>query len=117
MYSNMCVKIVLSLALVACINAHVLKYHQLQPIEVLTVEDAVKNKDADLQSISLQKMDIDEVEDNGVLTPEELLRDLNEPRGLSSVVGPSFEDRNGIRVGTCPLGYVRIGGICHPEDY
>ncbi|XP_075982760.1 uncharacterized protein LOC142980998 [Anticarsia gemmatalis] len=92
MESNMCVKFVLFLALVACIHARVLKSHDFSFPEGVSV-----NKREVLPPIGTVNLGAGE----GAATPKT----------------PDIVNRVAISVGTCPKGYSRMGGFCFPDDY
>ncbi|XP_022817844.1 uncharacterized protein LOC111350470 [Spodoptera litura] len=115
MYSNMCVKIALCLALIVSIDGYVLKHRTVPlPSEGLMLEVAVRDKNDPRHPISTMKIDINEedhkVEISMAEVPEVLSKDSNE-------VVPVIEDRNGVNVGTCAAGFTRVGMACVPIDY
>ncbi|KAJ8714112.1 hypothetical protein PYW08_007732 [Mythimna loreyi] len=114
MYSNMCVKIAVCLALVACVSSHVIK-HQEVPLspDGLVMEMVVKNK-GDGQVVSVMKIDVNEKD-------KRVLMSMGEPvpvsfGGSTTEFVPSIGNRHNIKVGSCPLGYTRRGGFCFPDD-
>ncbi|XP_035449860.2 uncharacterized protein LOC118275859 [Spodoptera frugiperda] len=115
MYSNMCVKIALCLALIVSIDGYVLK-HRSVPLspEGLILEVAVRDKNDPRHPISTMKIDINEkdhkVEISMAEVPQKLAQDSND-------VVPVIEDRSGVNVGTCPAGFTRVGMACVPVDY
>nr|XP_021186399.2 uncharacterized protein LOC110373453 [Helicoverpa armigera] len=118
MYTNMCVKIAVCLALVASIDSHVLKHHEvpLSP-EGMVVEITVKNK-GDQHPVSSMKIDVDEKDKQVLLLLKEPSSRVPRKTGDSSTeVVPTIGSRHNIRVGACPAGYTRTGGFCFPDDY
>ncbi|KAF9822587.1 hypothetical protein SFRURICE_019478, partial [Spodoptera frugiperda] len=105
MYSNMCVKIALCLALIVSIDGYVLK-HRSVPLspEGLILEIAVRDKNDPRHPISTMKIDINEkdhkVEISMAEVPQKVAQDSND-------VVPVIEDRSGVNVGTCPAGFTR----------
>uniref|UniRef100_A0A2A4JYJ2 Uncharacterized protein n=1 Tax=Heliothis virescens TaxID=7102 RepID=A0A2A4JYJ2_HELVI len=118
MYTNMCVKIAVCLALVACIDSHVLKHHEipLSP-EGMVVEIIVKNR-GDEHPVSSMKIDIDEKDKKvGMSLEEPFIRVPRKTGDSSTEFVPTIGSRHNVRVGTCPVGYTRTGGFCFPDDY
>ncbi|XP_047033879.1 uncharacterized protein LOC124640242 [Helicoverpa zea] len=117
MYTNMCVKIAVCLALVVSIDSHVLKHHEvpLSP-EGMVVEITVKNKGNE-HPVSSMKIDIDGKDKKILLSLGEPSESVPKAVGeATSDVVPTIETRNNIRVGSCPSGYTRRGGFCFPDD-
>ncbi|KAH9636450.1 hypothetical protein HF086_006265 [Spodoptera exigua] len=117
MYSNMCLRIAVCLALVACATSHVLKHQEL-PLskDGMILEITVKNKGDD-HPLSSMVIDINEKDKKISISVEEPSGAV--PKGelaLSSDPVPTIGNRHGIRVGTCPLGYTKRGGFCFPDD-
>lgn len=115
MYSNMCAKIALSLALLGCVNANVLKYplfHQeLVNSEDLIKDIAVNSELQQYQSITSMKHDSDEEDNNMVFTiTEEVLEDFDQ--NATPDTGSIFENRVSIDASSCPNGYTKIKGRC-----
>ncbi|XP_047033841.1 uncharacterized protein LOC124640214 [Helicoverpa zea] len=113
MYS-MCVKIALCLALVACIDGHVLRTLPLSP-EGVTVEIVLKNKN-DQKPLSTLKIDINEHDKMVRLSLDEALPRAPRRRLPSNIV-PMLGNRAGMVVGSCPAGFTFQGRFCVPVDY
>uniref|UniRef100_A0A2A4JY79 Secreted protein n=1 Tax=Heliothis virescens TaxID=7102 RepID=A0A2A4JY79_HELVI len=113
MYS-MCVKIALCLALVACIDGHVLRTVPLSP-EGMTVEIVLKNKN-DRSPLSTLKIDIDEKAKMARTSLDEALPRVPKRRLPSNIV-PMLGNRAGMVVGTCAAGFTPRGRFCIPNDY
>ncbi|KAJ8723841.1 hypothetical protein PYW07_007821 [Mythimna separata] len=118
MYSNMCVKIALCLALIVSIDGFVLKHRTLPlPAEGMTVEITVRSKEDPRHPLSTMKIDINEkdkeVEMSMSEAPSGVLKHLPKPN--NDVV--SLGDRTGINVGSCPAGFTARGAFCVPNDY
>uniref|UniRef100_A0A2A4JXU3 Uncharacterized protein n=1 Tax=Heliothis virescens TaxID=7102 RepID=A0A2A4JXU3_HELVI len=114
MYS-MCVKIALCLALVACIDGHVLRTVPLSP-EGMTVEIVLKNKNDRHHPVSTMTIDINEKDKKVEILMAEAPTGV--PKGFRNLFSdvPRLESRNGIRVGSCPEGMESQGGFCFPSD-
>ncbi|XP_035449406.2 uncharacterized protein LOC118275523 [Spodoptera frugiperda] len=117
MYSNMCLRIAVCLALVACATSHVLKHQEL-PLssEGMILEITVKNKGDD-HPLSSMVVDINEKDRKVSITVQEPA--ATAPKGTVTVPPdgvPTIGNRHGIVVGTCPLGYSKRGGFCFPDD-
>nr|XP_021186386.2 uncharacterized protein LOC110373440 [Helicoverpa armigera] len=114
MYS-MCVKIALCLALVACIDGHVLRTLPLSA-EGVTVEIVLKNKETRHHPVTTMTIDINEKDKKvGILMAE---APSGVPKGFRDMFAkaPRLENRNSVRVGSCPEGTERQGGFCFPTD-
>ncbi|XP_022817835.1 uncharacterized protein LOC111350462 [Spodoptera litura] len=112
MYSNMCVKIALCLALIVSIDGYVLKHRTVPlPSEGLILEVAVRNKNDLRHPISAMKIDINEKDKKVDMSFVEL-----SAKGPDSRKVPTLEDRTSIRVGGCPQDTTSIGGLCFPND-
>ncbi|KAJ0173562.1 hypothetical protein K1T71_010711 [Dendrolimus kikuchii] len=113
---NMCVKLALCFLLVAVVESHVIKQHQYPlPPDGIIMEITLKNK-ANKSPISTVKIDIDEFAKKVVVS--NLQHDVEKPpkKPVKPDFVPTIENRHGIRVGTCPSGYVQKGGFCFPDD-
>ena len=113
----MCLKIAVCLALVACIDSHVLKHHEvpLSP-EGMVLEITIKNK-GDGKLVSSMKIDINEKDKKVMMSMGEPASEVPvEIGGSTTEFVPSIGNRHNIRVGSCPIGYVRRGGFCFPDD-
>ncbi|KAJ8723838.1 hypothetical protein PYW07_007818 [Mythimna separata] len=118
MYSNMCVKIALCLALIVSIDGFVLKHRTLPlPAEGMTVEITVRSKEDPRHPLSTMKIDINEkdkkVEMSMSEAPSGVLKHL--PKASNDV--PRLESRASVVVGSCPAGYSPRGRFCIPDDY
>ncbi|KAJ8723836.1 hypothetical protein PYW07_007816 [Mythimna separata] len=114
MYSNMCLKIAVCLALFAFVNSHVIKNQEvpLSP-DGMVLEITVKNK-GDGQVVSAMKIDINEKDKKVVMSMGEPVH-VNTGETTTEFL-PSIENRHITKVGSCPLGYTRRGGFCFPDD-
>ncbi|KAG6455459.1 hypothetical protein O3G_MSEX009216 [Manduca sexta] len=111
----MCV-VVLCFVLLAVTEGRVIKTKEFPlPAEGIVMEFLVKNKSDMAHPISTLKMDIDQLTKKIIVTQSEdkmpVVRHLTPKPDV-----PSFENRFGVRVGTCPSGYVRRGTFCFPDD-
>ncbi|KAJ8723842.1 hypothetical protein PYW07_007822 [Mythimna separata] len=118
MYSNMCVKIALCLALIVSIDGFVLKHRTLPlPAEGMTVEITVRSKEDPRHPLSTMKIDINEkdkeVEMSMSEAPSGVLKHLSKANNDVVTLG----DRTGINVGSCPAGFTARGAFCVPNDY
>ncbi|KAJ8723843.1 hypothetical protein PYW07_007823 [Mythimna separata] len=114
MYSNMCVKIALCVALIVSIDGFVLK-HQALPLspEGMTVEITVRGKEDPRHPLFTTRLDIDEKKKTVVIATAEASSGDKKPRVVAM---SSLGDRHGINLGTCPEGYVGRAGFCFPSD-
>ncbi|CAH0594322.1 unnamed protein product [Chrysodeixis includens] len=123
----MFVKIALWLALLACIEGHVVKLKEV-PLskEGLTLDIVVKNK-GDKSVVSTMNIDIDELNKKVSMwmmeetppTPPSLSNPSFEMGYVRSPVTgvPRIASRYIIGAGTCPIGYIKAGRFCFPSDY
>ncbi|KAJ8714104.1 hypothetical protein PYW08_007724 [Mythimna loreyi] len=116
MYSNMCVKIALCLALIVSIEGYVLK-HRALPLsaEGLTVEITVRSKEDPRHPLLTTRLDIDEKNKTVVVATAEATSGEPKPHENVPAVS-SLGDRHGITAGTCAEGYVQRAGFCFPSD-
>ena len=117
MYSNMCVKLALCLALVVCIDGHVLK-HRTLPLsaEGMIVEITVRSKEDPRHPLQTTRVDINEKDKTVVIATAELLPGASKQSQKVALPVPTLQDRNGIRVGACPVGTESQAGFCFPTD-
>ncbi|KAJ8714109.1 hypothetical protein PYW08_007729 [Mythimna loreyi] len=118
MYSNMCVKIALCLALIVSIDGYVLK-HRALPLsaEGLTVEITVRSKEDPRHPLSTMKIDINEKDKKVEMSMSEAPSGVLEHLSKANVDVKSLGDRTGINVGLCPAGFSPRGRMCVPNDY
>ena len=114
----MCVKLALCLALVVCIDGHVLK-HRTLPLsaEGMTVEIIVRSKEDPRHPLQTMKIDINETDKKVEMSMAEaspgVLRHLS--KANNNV--PTLESRNGVMVvGSCPEGFTTQGTFCVPKS-
>ncbi|CAD0203978.1 unnamed protein product [Chrysodeixis includens] len=112
MYSNMCSKIVLCLALIACIDAYIIK-HQVPLSAKGTVVEITVKAEGDEHPVSAMKVDIDEEDNSLVMSAAEASTEA--PQHPREPV-PVLESRSGIIVGQCPIGFKRFRGFCIESD-
>lgn len=79
------------------------------------MEFTVKNK-GDGQVVSAMKIDIKEKDKKVVMSIGEPVTTDVGVGGSTTEFVPVIGSRHNIRVGSCPLGYVRRGGFCFPDD-
>ncbi|KAJ8714110.1 hypothetical protein PYW08_007730 [Mythimna loreyi] len=121
MYSNMCVKIALCLALIVSIDGYVLKHRALPlPAEGMTVEITVKRKEDPRHPLSTMKIDINEQGKKVEMSMSEAPSGVLEHLSKANNDVRNLEDRV-LNVGTCPVGKVFYNNFCIPneelEDY
>ncbi|XP_035449508.2 uncharacterized protein LOC118275594 [Spodoptera frugiperda] len=116
MYSNMCVKIALCLALIVSIDGYVLK-HRSVPLspEGLILEVAVRDKNDPRHPISAMKIDINEKDKKVDVSSVELSTEGTNSGDVPQNV-PTLEDRVSIIGGGCPQDTTSVGGFCFPTD-
>lgn len=111
---NMCAKLAMCFVLVVIVESHVIKQHQYPlPPDGMIMEITLKNK-SDKSPISTMKIDIDEHAKKVIVSNMQDGKPPQKPAKPDFV--PSIDNRHGIRVGTCPVGYVQRGGFCFPDD-
>ncbi|KAJ8714106.1 hypothetical protein PYW08_007726 [Mythimna loreyi] len=114
MYSNMCVKIALCLALIVSIDGYVLKHRALSlPAEGMTVEITVKSKEDPRHPLSTMKIDINEQDKKVEMSMSEAPSGVLEHLSKANNDVRNLEDRL-VDVGTCPKGMVFRLTICVP---
>lgn len=99
----MFVRISVYLALLVCVYAHVIKHPQDSSTPKGSNSlDNLNKEDMKPHPVSTSKV--------GQEQPQQVT-----PKPSSDL--PVIQSRVALQVGTCPLGYAKVGDFCVPEDY
>lgn len=103
MFSNMLV--LTCFALVICIDAKAHNKITSSPDKITFLDSSELIKNQQISPVSKSN-----VKDR---TPPVLIRVVDSSKDKM----PAIDNRVAIQVGSCPVGYVRMGGFCVPSDY
>lgn len=106
--------VIFALVIVKSIESNVIREYPLTA-DGLQIDLEMKSKDTELWKVQI---DVNEQDKIVRLTRSQPQAPAvaGGTSGNPSTVLPTIENRNGIKAGLCPTGYVKRGGFCFADD-